>query len=279
MMIQSGAASKQAIQQSTQLQLSQQEARQQDATQQELPQKEQLINMPLTGHLIELRRRLARILGVVIVLFFVLLPFANQLYEGLSQPLRAQLPANATMIATDVTATFMAPFKLNFFIALMIAMPYVLYQIWNFVAPGLYNQEKRLAIPLLLSSIVLFYAGIAFAYFITLPAVLTFFIHAAPETVAPMTDINSYLSFCLKLFFVFGITFEIPVAILLLILAKIVSVDMLVSKRRYIIVGCFFVSMFITPPDALSMIFLAIPMWLLFELGLFFGRFLEKNAS
>lgn len=279
MMIQSGAASKQAIQQSTQLQLSQQEAKQQDATQQELPPKEQLINMPLTGHLIELRRRLARILGVVIVLFFVLLPFANQLYEGLSQPLRAQLPANATMIATDVTATFMAPFKLNFFIALMIAMPYVLYQIWNFVAPGLYNQEKRLAIPLLLSSIVLFYAGIAFAYFITLPAVLTFFIHAAPETVAPMTDINSYLSFCLKLFFVFGITFEIPVAILLLILAKIVSVDMLVSKRRYIIVGCFFVSMFITPPDALSMIFLAIPMWLLFELGLFFGRFLEKNAS
>ena len=279
MMIQSGAASKQAIQQSTQLQLSQQEAKQQDATQQELPQKEQLINMPLTGHLIELRRRLARILGVVIVLFFVLLPFANQLYEGLSQPLRAQLPANATMIATDVTATFMAPFKLNFFIALMIAMPYVLHQIWNFVAPALYNQEKRLAIPLLLSSIVLFYAGIAFAYFITLPAVLTFFIHAAPETVAPMTDINSYLSFCLKLFFVFGITFEIPVAILLLILAKIVSVDMLVSKRRYIIVGCFFVSMFITPPDALSMIFLAIPMWLLFELGLFFGRFLEKDAS
>ena len=279
MMIQSGAASKQAIQQSTQLQLSQQEAKQQDATQQELPQKEQLINMPLTGHLIELRRRLARMLGVVIVLFFVLLPFANQLYEGLSQPLRAQLPANATMIATDVTATFMAPFKLNFFIALMIAMPYVLHQIWNFVAPALYNQEKRLAIPLLLSSIVLFYAGIAFAYFITLPAVLTFFIHAAPETVAPMTDINSYLSFCLKLFFVFGITFEIPVAILLLILTKIVSVDMLVSKRRYIIVGCFFVSMFITPPDALSMIFLAIPMWLLFELGLFFGRFLEKDAS
>ncbi len=279
MMIQSGAASEQAIQQSTQQQLSQQEAKQQDATQQELPQKEQLINMPLTGHLIELRRRLARMLGVVIVLFFVLLPFANQLYEGLSQPLRAQLPANATMIATDVTATFMAPFKLNFFIALMIAMPYVLHQIWNFVAPALYNQEKRLAIPLLLSSIVLFYAGIAFAYFITLPAVLTFFIHAAPETVAPMTDINSYLSFCLKLFFVFGITFEIPVAILLLILAKIVSVDMLVSKRRYIIVGCFFVSMFITPPDALSMIFLAIPMWLLFELGLFFGRFLEKDAS
>lgn len=250
---------------------------QQQSAQQQADPQEPLLNMPLTEHLIELRSRLSRILGLVIALFFILLPFANHLYEGLSQPLRAQLPANASMIATDVTATFMAPFKLNFFIALMIAMPYILHQIWNFVAPGLYHQEKRIAIPLLLSSIVLFYVGMAFAYFITLPAVLTFFIHAAPETVAPMTDINSYLSFCLKLFFVFGITFEIPVAILLLILAKIVSVDTLVSKRRYIIVGCFFVSMFITPPDALSMIFLAIPMWMLFEIGLFFGRFLEKQ--
>ena len=280
-MTQFGTASEHVNQQSLHQQPLAQQSMQQDTVQQESPpqeqlQKESLLNMPLTGHLIELRRRLARMLGLVIVLFFSLLPFANQLYEGLSQPLRAQLPVNASMIATDVTATFMAPFKLNFFIALIIAMPYVLYQIWNFVAPGLYHQEKRIAVPLLLSSIVLFYAGIAFAYFITLPAVLTFFIHAAPETVAPMTDINSYLSFCLKLFFVFGITFEIPVAILLLILANIVSVDTLVSKRRYIIVGCFFVSMFITPPDALSMIFLAVPMWLLFELGLFFGRFLEK---
>lgn len=258
-----------------------QEAVPQDALQQQAIQEagaqEPLLNMPITGHLIELRSRLARLLGVVMVLFFMLLPFANRLYEGLSQPLRAQLPVNASMIATDVTATFMAPFKLNFFIALMIAMPYILYQIWSFVTPGLYHQEKRIAIPLLLSSIVLFYVGIAFAYFITLPAVLTFFIHAAPDTVAPMTDINSYLSFCLKLFFVFGITFEIPVAVLLLILANVVSVETLVSKRRYIIVGCFFVSMFITPPDALSMIFLAVPMWLLFELGLFFARFLQQS--
>lgn len=240
-------------------------------------QAETLEQMPLTSHLMELRSRLMRILGLVLLLFFVMLPFANQLYEGLSKPLRAQLPPNATMIATDVTATFMAPFKLNFFVAFMIAMPYILHQIWQFVAPGLYKQEKRIAIPLLLSSIVLFYVGIAFAYFITLPAVLTFFIHAAPETVAPMTDINSYLSFCLKLFLVFGLTFEVPVATLLLILAGIVSAEALTAKRRYIIVGCFFVSMFITPPDAISMAMLAIPMWLLFEVGLFFGRILEKR--
>lgn len=242
-------------------------------------EQEQFAQMPLTSHLMELRTRLMRVLGLVLLLFFVMLPFANRLYEGLSRPLRAQLPANATMIATDVTATFMAPFKLNFFVALMIAMPYILYQSWQFVAPGLYSREKRLAIPLLLSSILLFYVGIAFAYFITLPAVLTFFIHASPETVAPMTDINSYLSFCLKLFLVFGLTFEVPVATLLLILAGIVSVDTLVAKRRYIIVGCFFVSMFITPPDALSMAMLAIPMWLLFEVGLFFGRMLEKQRT
>lgn len=240
---------------------------------------ERLKQMPLTGHLIELRSRLMKTFGLVLLLFFIMLPFANRLYELLSQPLRAQLPPNATMIATDVTATFMAPFKLNFFVAVMIAMPYILHQIWLFIAPALYTKEKRIAIPLLFSSIILFYVGVSFAYFVTLPAVLTFFIHAAPETVAPMTDINSYLSFCLKLFLVFGITFEVPIATLLLILAGIVSVDSLIAKRRYIIVGCFFVSMFITPPDALSMALLAIPMWLLFEVGLFFGKILEKNRK
>lgn len=245
----------------------------------EAASEESLHQMPLTGHLMELRTRLVRVFALVFVLFLCMLPFANRLYEGLSKPLRAQLPANATMIATDVTATFMAPFKLNFFVALMLAMPYILYQVWQFVAPGLYQKEKKIAIPILLSSIILFYVGVAFAYFITLPAVLTFFIHAAPETVAPMTDINSYLSFCLKLFLVFGVTFEVPVATLLLILVGIVSVDTLIAKRRYIIVGCFFVSMFITPPDALSMAMLAIPMWLLFELGLLFGRILEKQKA
>lgn len=235
---------------------------------------DELTKMPFTVHLIELRRRLIRIVLLVLGLFLCMLPFANHLYEALSSPLRGKLPANSSMIATDVTATFLAPFKLNFFVAIMLVMPFILYQLWQFIAPALYKNEKRIAIPILLSSIVLFYLGIAFAYFITLPAVLTFFIHAAPDTVAPMTDINSYLSFCLKLFLVFGLTFEVPIATLLLILAGVVSIDDLVAKRRYIIVGCFFVAMFITPPDALSMLMLAIPMWLLFELGLLIARIL-----
>lgn len=242
-------------------------------------QEETLPQMPFTSHLIELRTRLIRVFGLVLLLFFFMLPFANTLYEWLSKPLRAQLPPNASMIATDITATFMAPLKLNFFVAIIVAAPFVLHQFWQFLAPALYNKEKRIAIPLLASSIFLFYIGIAFAYFVTLPAILTFFIHAAPESVAPMTDINSYLSFCLKLFLVFGITFEIPVAVLLMILAGLMTVDSLVAKRRYIIVGCFFVAMFVTPPDAISMTMLAIPMWLLFEIGLLFGRLLERQRK
>ena len=156
--------------------------------------------LPFTVHLIELRRRLIKCVGLIIALFFIMPPFANQLYEMLSSPLRGRLPEHATMIATDVTATFMAPFKLNFYVAFIIAMPFILYQIWQFLAPALYKTEKKIALPILFSSIVLFYAGIAFAYFITLPAVLTFFMQASPDSVAPMTDINSYLSFCLKLF-------------------------------------------------------------------------------
>jgi sec-independent protein translocase protein TatC len=195
----------------------------------------------------------------------------------MSEPLRAQLPISSSMIATDVTATFMAPFKLNFFVALMLAMPFIFYQLWVFVKPALYAKEKHLALPLLVGSIVLFYSGIAFAYFVALPSILHFFISVAPETVAPMTDINSYLSFCLKLFLVFGLTFEIPIITLVLILIGVVTTEQLVAKRRFIIVGCFFVAMFVTPPDALSMIMLAIPMWMLFELGLLAGKILEKR--
>lgn len=232
----------------------------------------QLEAMPITRHLMVLRQHLFKIIGVLIVLFFCLLPFANRTYSMLSEPLRAQLPASSTMIATDVTATFMAPFKLNFFIALMLAMPFIIYQIWAFIKPALYEKEKSLAFPLLLSSICLFYSGIAFAYFIALPSILHFFISVSPDTVAPMTDINSYLSFCLKLFLVFGVTFEIPIITLVLILIGLVSTQTLVEKRRFIIVGCFFIAMFVTPPDAISMIMLAIPMWMLFELGLVFGK-------
>jgi sec-independent protein translocase protein TatC len=183
------------------------------------------------------------------------------------------------MIATDVTATFMAPFKLNFFIALMIAMPFIIYQLWTFVKPALYEKEKSLALPLLVGSISLFYAGIAFAYFVALPSILHFFMSVSPETVAPMTDINSYLAFCLKLFLVFGLTFEIPIITLLLILIGVVSTQQLVEKRRFIIVGCFFIAMFVTPPDAISMVMLAIPMWLLFEAGLFFGKLIERRRA
>ena len=241
--------------------------------------QENLDQMPIMNHLVVLRRHLFRIVGVTLFLFFCLLPFRNNTYQLLSEPLRLQLPASSSMIATDVTATFMAPFKLNLFVALVLAMPFILYEIWTFVRPALYQKERHLALPLLIGSIVLFYAGVAFAYYITLPAILHFFISVSPETVAPMTDINSYLSFCLKLFLVFGLTFEIPIATLLLILVGVVNTKSLAEKRRFIIVGCFFVAMFITPPDAISMVMLAIPMWLLFELGLLFGKILEKRKT
>lgn len=239
----------------------------------------QLEEMPITRHLMILRRHLFKIVAILIALFFCLLPFANRTYQLLSEPLRAQLPSSSTMIATDVTATFMAPFKLNFFIALMIAMPFIIYQLWTFVKPALYEKEKSLALPLLVGSISLFYTGIAFAYFVALPSILHFFMSVSPETVAPMTDINSYLAFCLKLFLVFGLTFEIPIITLLLILIGVVSTQQLVEKRRFIIVGCFFIAMFVTPPDAISMVMLAIPMWLLFEAGLFFGKLIERRRA
>ena len=238
-----------------------------------------LEEMPITKHLVILRKHLFKIVAILLVLFFCLLPFANSTYQLLSEPLRAQLPVNSSMIATDVTATFMAPFKLNFFAALMLAMPFILYQLWAFVKPALYAKERSLAMPLLIASISLFYMGIAFAYFLALPSILHFFISVSPESVAPMTDINSYLSFCLKLFLVFGFTFEIPIVTLLLILIGVVSTQTLVEKRRFIIVGCFFVAMFVTPPDAISMIMLAVPMWLLFEIGLLFGRMIEKRRK
>lgn len=241
------------------------------------PTQAPLEEMPITKHLVALRQHLFKIVGLLIALFFCLLPFANQTYQLMSEPLRAQLPLSSSMIATDVTATFMAPFKLNFFVALMLAMPFILYQIWAFIKPALYEKEKTLALPLLVGSISLFYAGIAFAYYVALPSILHFFMSVTPETVAPMTDINSYLTFCLKLFLVFGLTFEIPVITLLLILIGLVSTQQLVEKRRFIVVGCFFVSMFVTPPDALSMIMLAVPMWMLFELGLLFGKLIEKK--
>ncbi|MGP5647902.1 twin-arginine translocase subunit TatC [Psychrobacter celer] len=234
-------------------------------------------DMPITEHLIDLRRHLIKICVAVLVVFLALVGFSRELYNLLSDPLVAQLPANSTMIATDITSNFMAPIRLSIFVAAFMAMPYILYQIWSFVAPGLYKKEKKVAIPVLMSSIVLFYAGVAFSYFIVLKGVLKFFITFAPQNVLPMTDIDSYLSFALKLFMVFGLTFEIPVVTLLLILAGIVSIDSLEDKRRYIIVGCFAIAAVVTPPDGVSMLMLAFPMWLLFELGLFLAKILIKE--
>ena len=234
-------------------------------------------DMPITGHLIELRTHLIRICVVVLIIFLVLVGFSRELYNLLSDPLVAQLPINSTMIATDITSNFMAPIRLTIFVAAFLAMPYILYQIWSFVACGLYKKEKKIAIPVLLSSIFLFYAGVAFSYFVVLKGVLKFFIMFAPQNVIPMTDIDSYLSFALKLFMVFGLTFEIPVVTLLLIMAGIVSTQILEDKRRYIIVGCFGIAAVVTPPDGVSMLLLAIPMWLLFELGLLLAKILIKN--
>lgn len=241
--------------------------------------EDKLADMPITEHLIELRRHLIHIFVAVIVIFLALVGFSRQIYDIFSLPLVAQLPANSTMIATDITSSFIAPIRLTLFVAIFIAMPYILYQIWAFVAPGLYKHEKRLALPVLVASIVLFYVGVAFAYFVVLTSVLKFFITFSPANVLPMTDIQSYLDFVLKLFLVFGFTFEIPVLTLLLVLAGVVSVQSLADKRRYIIVACFGVSAIVTPPDGLSMLLLAIPMWLLFELGLISARLLVKEKQ
>lgn len=238
-----------------------------------------LIDMPITEHLIELRAHLIKICVAILIIFLALVGFSRELYNFLSDPLVAQLPANSTMIATDITSNFMAPIRLTVFVAAFVAMPYILYQIWSFVAPGLYKKEKKIAIPIVTSSIFLFYAGVAFSYFIVLKGVLKFFILFAPQNVLPMTDIDSYLSFALKLFMVFGLTFEIPVVTLLLILVGIVSIQGLEDKRRYIVVGCFAVAAVVTPPDGVSMLMLAVPMWLLFELGLLLAKILIKNKD
>ena len=242
-------------------------------------QDDLLADMPITEHLIELRRHLIHCFAAVLVIFLALVGFSRDIYDIFSAPLTALLPAHSSMIATDITSSFLAPVKLTLYLAVILAMPYILYQIWSFVAPGLYKHEKRIALPVLLSSVILFYLGIAFAYYVVLKNVLAFFIKFSPDNVLPMTDIESYLNFVLKLFLVFGATFEIPVLTLLLVLAGVVTVDSLAQKRRYIIVGCFGIAALVTPPDGLSMIMLAIPMWLLFELGLIMARFLIKEKQ
>jgi len=235
--------------------------------------------MPLVAHLTELRDRLLRAILAVLVVFLCLFPFANTIYTFVSEPLRALLPPGTSMIATEVASPFLTPFKLTLFTALFIAIPYVLYQVWSFIAPGMYRHEKRLAIPLLASSIVLFYCGAAFAYFVVFPLIFAFFTSVGPEDIAIMTDINSYLDFVLKLFFAFGVAFEIPIAAVLLIWAGVTTPEDLGRKRPYIIVGCFVFGMLLTPPDIISQSLLALPMWLLFEAGIVAGRLLLRERG
>lgn len=232
---------------------------------------------PLVQHLIELRTRLLHVVYFLLAVFICLFPFATDIYEIVSAPLIAVLPEGSNMIATDVISPFLTPLKLTFYLALLLAVPFILYQIWSFIAPGLYQHEKQLAAPLLISSVLLFFAGMSFAYFVVLPMLFNFTMGIQLEGVSAMTDIAKYLDLVLQMFFAFGFAFEIPVATILLIHAGIVTPEGLAEKRRYIIVGCFVVGMLLTPPDIFSQMLLAVPMWMLFEAGLFFGRTINKR--
>ncbi|QDE29890.1 MULTISPECIES: twin-arginine translocase subunit TatC [Shewanella] len=233
--------------------------------------------LPLISHLLELRNKLLKAIGSVLLVFIAIVYWANDIYHYIALPLMRSLPETGSMIATDVAAPFFAPFKLTLVLAFFIAIPYVLYQVWSFVAPGLYKHEKRLVVPLLTSSTLLFYLGIAFAYYIVFPVVFGFFTSVVPDGVQVATDISSYLSFILKLFFAFGLAFEIPVAVVLLCWAGVTTPDELRKKRPYIVVGAFVIGMFLTPPDIISQTMLAVPMLLLFEGGLIAARFYSKK--
>lgn len=228
---------------------------------------------PLIAHLAEMRDRLLRAIGCIFAVFLVLSFFASNIYQALALPLLAQMPEGASMIATEVASPFLVPFKLAFFAAVFLTMPYTLYQAWAFIAPGLYEKEMRFALPLLLTSIILFYTGIAFAYFVVFPLLFGFLTSVAPEGVSVMTDIGHYLDFVLKLFFAFGLAFEVPIATILLISTGITDRESLAGKRTYIIVGAFAIGMLLTPPDVVSQVLLALPIWLLFESGLFLSKY------
>lgn len=234
---------------------------------------------PFVAHLIELRDRLLRIVVVVLALFVGLLPFANTLYTQLAQPVIENLPGGSTLIATDVVSPIFTPIKFTLVLAIFITIPYIFHQGWAFVAPGLYRHERKLALPLLVSSIGLFYAGMAFAYFVVLNMLYRFIVSFAPEAVSVMPDMARYLDFVLKLFFAFGVAFEVPVATIILVAAGVTDSKSLAAKRPYIFVGAFVIGMLLTPPDIISQTLLALPMWLLFEAGLFFARRLERERA
>lgn len=234
---------------------------------------------PLMSHLIELRNRLLRCFVCVILFALALLYFSNDIYAIVANPLVKQLPDGSVMIATDIAAPFFTPIKLTFIVALFASIPYILFQVWGFIAPALYKKEKRLVLPLVVSSTILFYIGLAFAYFVVFPLAFYFFINSAPPDVAINTDITKYLDFVMTLFVVFGFAFEVPVAIILLCWSGVTSPQALRKKRPYIIVGAFAVAMFLTPPDVFSQTLLAVPMYLLFEIGVFCARFYTPRSE
>ncbi|ATY83257.1 twin-arginine translocase subunit TatC [Aeromonas veronii] len=234
---------------------------------------------PLISHLVELRTRLLRSITAILVVFLALIYFSNNIYDFVAQPLLSQLPEGTSMIATDVATPFLTPIKLTLVVSFFVAIPYLLYQAWAFIAPGLYQHERRLIMPLVVSSALLFYAGMAFAYYVVFPLVFGFFTSTAPAGVTVATDIASYLDFVLTLFFAFGVAFEIPVATILLCWTGVTTPQNLKEKRPYVIVGVFVVGMLLTPPDVFSQTLLAIPMWALWEIGLFFARFYVKKED
>ena len=229
-------------------------------------------NESISTHLLELRSRLIRVIICLGVLFIAGIPFASEIYGFVASPLLTILPEGSSMIATQVTSPFMAPVKLVLFAALLVTMPYLFYEVWMFMSPGLYKNEKTFVAPLMATTIILFAAGIAFAYFVVCPIIFKFFIASAPNSIQVMTDISQYLNFVIKLVFAFGVAFEIPIATFLLVKSGIVKKELLIKSRPYLIILFFVIGMLLTPPDIFSQLFLAIPMWVLFELGLLMSR-------
>jgi sec-independent protein translocase protein TatC len=240
---------------------------------------EEAVEQPFISHLIELRNRLLRVVICVLVVFLALASYANEIYSLLAGPLLKHMPKNSTMIAIDVASPFFTPFKLALVVAVFISIPVILYQFWAFVAPGLYRRERRLILPLLIASTLLFYLGVAFAYFVVFPLVFGFLTAAAPTGVAVMTDITKYLDFVLTMFFAFGICFEVPIFTIVLVWTGLVTPADLADKRPYVIVAAFIIGMLLTPPDAISQTLLAIPVWMLFEIGLLFSRLFVRKTD
>ena len=235
--------------------------------------------LPFISHLIELRTRLLKIVVFVIAVFLALSAYANEIYSFLAGPLMKHMPQNSTMIAIDVASPFFTPFKLALVVAVFISVPVILYQFWAFVAPGLYKRERRMVFPLLIASTFLFYLGVVFAYFVVFPLIFGFLTAAAPTGVAIMTDITKYLDFVLTLFFAFGICFEVPIFTIVMVWTGLITPESLAEKRPYVIVGAFVIGAFLTPPDAISQTLLAVPMWMLFEIGLLFSKLFVRKPD